>query len=237
MKTKQLQLILLAFLLPLTSFALVWQDPKTKVNYEYWPENGEACVLKGGLATDGTHVEAGSNVYGNITILEKITVGGQQYTVTSIDNNAFYDCHNLTSITIPSSVTSIGLQAFSRCYKLTSITIPSNVNSIGRYAFYECIGLTSITIPSSVTSIGENPFQNTKWYDSQPDGLLYLDNWLLGYKGDRPTGNLSIATGTRGIADNALYSCNSLTSITIPSSVTSIGRSTFKEWRHELRSF
>ena len=181
MKTKQLQLILLAFLLPLTSFALVWQDPKTKVNYEYWPENGEACVLKGGLATDGTHVEAGSNVYGNITILEKITVGGQQYTVTSIDNNAFYDCHNLTSI----------------------------------------------TIPSSVTSIGENPFQNTKWYDSQPDGLLYLDNWLLGYKGDRPTGNLSIATGTRGIADNALYSCNSLTSITIPSSVTSIGRSTF----------
>ena len=78
--------------------------------------------------------------------------------VTSIGNEAFYDCDSLTNITIPSSVTSIGDYAFYGCDSLTSITIPSSVTSIGWYAFYSCDSLTSITIPSSVTSIGNEAF-------------------------------------------------------------------------------
>lgn len=47
MKTKQLLLVVLATLLPLSSFADVWQDPETKVNYEYTPGSGVAKVKAG----------------------------------------------------------------------------------------------------------------------------------------------------------------------------------------------
>ena len=57
-------------------------------------------------------------------------------------------------------MTSIGDEAFRECKNLTSITIPNSVTSIGKSAFYNCANLTSITIPNSVTSIGDEAFFN-----------------------------------------------------------------------------
>ena len=80
--------------------------------------------------------------------------------LTSIGEDAFADCSNLTSITIPNSVTSIGVGAFLYCPGLTSVTIGENVTSIGGSAFARCSGLTEITIPNSVTSIGNAAFSH-----------------------------------------------------------------------------
>ena len=159
------------------------------------------------LITNAKQAEVTSNpnkYKGDVVIPVSVNYNGIDYSVTSIGNSAFYNCSGLTSVTIPNSVT-----------------------SIGNDAFQNCSGLTSVTIPNSVTSIGGYAFSGTGWYDSQSDGILYLDNWLLGHKGEVPTGAITIPDGTKGIAGYAFSRCRGLTSVTIPNSVTSIGQSAF----------
>ena len=124
--------------------------------------------------------------------------------VTKIGALAFWDCSNLTSITIPSSVTSIGNLAFGECSNLRNIVIPNSVTSIESSTFRLCSSLASITIPNSVTSIGEMAFAECYSLTS-----------------------ITIPNSVTSIGDAAFYHCSSLMGITIPSSVTSIGRSAF----------
>ncbi len=163
----------------------------------------------------------GNSTFSGCSGITSVTIPNS---VTSIGNSAFSGCSGITSVTIPNSVTSIGNSVFSGCSELTSVTIPNSVTSIGDRAFYYCSGLTSITIPNSVTSIGENAFWGTGWYNNQPDGILYLDDWCLGYKGDTPTEELTINEGTIGIANHAFTDVWVPIVVTIPNSVTRIGR-------------
>ena len=142
---------------------------------------------------------------GSITIPSSIKVNDVDYAVTSIGDFAFFNCSDLTSITIPNSVTSIGDYAFRDCSGLTSISIPNSVTSIGESAFFNCSGLTSVTIPNSVTSID-----------------------VAAFEGCRSLTSISIPNSVTSIGDCAFYECSSLTSITIPNSVTNIKGWTFE---------
>jgi hypothetical protein len=146
--------------------------------------------------------------------------------VVRIGNSAFTSCDGLTSITIPNSVTSIGIRAFKDCHGLTSITIPNNVTSVGNRAFSSCIKLTNIKIPDTV-KLEASVFDNTYWYNRQPDGVIYLGNVLYGYKGTLSEKTVTIRDGVTSIAAEAFKEGKDLTSVTIPDSVTSIGEYAF----------
>lgn len=163
-----------------------------------------------------------------IDIPASIVYGGETYSVTSIGNSAFYDCIDLTKVTIPNSVTSIGKWAFQKCSRLTSIDIPNSVTTIYDYAFAECYGLTSIVIPESVTSVGWWVFYSCSGLISVsiPSSLTVINNYM--FCDCSALKSISIPNSVTDIRFRAFSRCNSLTSIDIPSNVKSIGDFAFE---------
>ena len=133
---------------------------------------------------------------------------------------------------IPDSVTIIGKDAFSGCTGLTSIVIPEGVTTISYGAFSYCTGLTSITIPASVSKIGQYAFNVCNNITYTENGIKYVksgtNNYfaVIGYTSDLPA-NITINENCKIIADKAFSSCTSITSLTIPASVISIGNDAF----------
>ena len=153
--------------------------------------------------------------------------------VTSIGDCAFVWCTSLTSVTIPNSVTSIGDSAFEGCSSLKSVTIGNGLTSIGGAAFEDCSSLTSINIPNTITSIGNSVFDGcVSLTYNEYDNAYYLGNdtnpyVLLVKAKDKSITSCLVNANAKFIYTFAFSGCSSLTSITIPNSVTSIGASAF----------
>lgn len=155
--------------------------------------------------------------YASITIPSKITeipsrlfdtagvtsVDMSKCKITSIGENAFYQCFWLTSIDLPDTLTTIGESAFWNA-GLTSLTLPETVTTIGESAFYSCPIGGKVVIPAGVTAISDGLFCDC-------DGITSVE---------------LPATITK-IGDSAFRHCSSLVSVNIPDKVTSIGTYAF----------
>lgn len=81
--------------------------------------------------------------------------------VTSIGDDAFFECRNLKSIEFSNSITSIGESTFFGCVNLESITIPQSVISIGEMAFEGCTSLREICVSWNIPLQVDNLFDES----------------------------------------------------------------------------
>ena len=155
------------------------------------------------VSCKGNYHGSYANEYvGSVSIPKTVACSDTIYTVVSIEDGAFANCGELTSITIPITIDTIGPGAFQGCSGLTSVVIPGSY--IGRSAFDGCKGLTSVVIGDSVTVIGDHAFE--------------FCNKLKRAK---------IGNSVRLIGEWAFADCDSLMAIDIPNSVSKIGLHAF----------
>ena len=117
-----------------------------RLTHSAWPEMGIADTYDAVVLPKAEQSSNSNYVSGSITIPGQVNYGGKSFTVSTISDNAFYMCTNLTSITVNSSLIAIGKYAFYGCSKLQDITInSSDISFNGEYIFSACGALKNVT--------------------------------------------------------------------------------------------
>ena len=129
---------------------------------------------------------------------------------------------------VKAGTTSIAWGAFEDCANLTSVVVPDSVLEIGQYAFYNCDSLQSMTVPFIGATLNPN---DEEQYINDTEYLSYF------FGGSSDTDNRYevpqslkevVITKDTNIADWAFSGCGNIESVTIPSTVKSIGEYAFR---------
>lgn len=147
-----------------------------------------------------------STISGDIVIPDSFVYDGETYIVTRIYYDAFNNCRNITSISIPNTVNDIDYYAFFGCSGLRSVNIPEGITALYSNVFAGCSSLDSISLPSTLRTIG-----------------------LLAFNGCSSLSSITLPEGLEYIGGYAFRGCSSLTSIVLPNSVTGTDSYVFNE--------
>ena len=84
---------------------------------------------------------------GEVVIPSQISYGGRTYTVTSVDENTFAGCDELTSVLLPPTVRAVSSCAFVGCSSLRQVSLPETIEGFGSCVFTGCTSLEQAILP------------------------------------------------------------------------------------------
>ena len=140
------------------------------------------------------------------------------YAVSEIDNRAFQNHNEITTLTLENGIEVVGISAFNGCTGIKTVTIPQSVVKIANKAFQGCSNITTV----NAANVGA--WANIE-FGSDANPLLSGATLYIG--GATVSGAVTLPAGTKRIGAGAFYHCTGLESIVIPSSVTEIGSDAF----------
>ena len=172
--------------------------------------------------------------------------------VRAIGQNAFYQCSNMTKVTIKGSLNRIGEQAFAFCEKITAVYITNPTAwckvSFGDfcsdpkyYADYFYIidadgnFVRNVELDNTLTEIPEGAFRKCRYLESIviPNGVTKLGN--LAFAGCDNLKSVTFQGTLSQLGASAFCDCPYLSEIEIPEGVTTIEKSTFYNCRRLTR--
>jgi hypothetical protein len=190
---------------------------------------------EGGLeyTTDGTKVTITKYTGKGTEVEIPYSIDGVE--VASIRDYVFKDCSSLKKIHIQAKLISIGKEAFSGCGGLTYLEIPETVTSIGTGAFTN----TSLTICCRESSTAHTYAKKHKIpyiADGEiiPERLYYSSDGkkvtITGFEGGPSVVIPSkwVGLAVTDLREYAFAERTDLKTLTIPASVTNIGKDAFK---------
>lgn len=167
--------------------------------------------------------------------------------VETIGTSAFHNCQDLESITLPASLKTIESSTFSDCRNLSEVKLPASLKAIQSYVFGGCSDLKTVSYDGSLAQWSQITADNGFLGDSHPS--LVTDDYTAQFIPVRddaypPPKTVTITkyTGTEStvilpstisnwpvtkIGEDALKDNTTITSVTIPASVTEIGSNAF----------
>lgn len=190
------------------------------------------------IPDDGSVTAICDFAFSNLSTLTSISIPA---TVTSISSRAFYECENVTSITVDPnnpvyySIDNCLIERDSKTLVLAAnnCVIPDDgsIEHIGEYAYWKSSEIVELDIPDGVTSIGDFAFYGCTSLASAdiPDGMTSIGN--SAFYGCTSLASVDIPSSVTSIGNSAFYGCTAFASIDIPDGVTSIGSYAFADCR------
>ena len=195
----------------------VWQNFSNIVGKDYdFEANGIYYIITGPNTASVTFKDRNYHSYsGSVNVPSTVIHDGTTYTVTAVGRGAFYQCPELTEVTLPNTITMIDYAAFYQCTALTSLTIPNSVVTLGDYALFQT-GLTQVTIGDHVTEIGKACFARSTSLTSVelPNSVTTLGDMC--FQQCTALQSASLGTGVTIIPNQCFTYCEALASIDMP---------------------
>ncbi len=204
----------------------------TNSNFSTMNYNATNCVI-GGLVWDQWYDNQyfANNSFSGMPLLETLNIGNN---VESISLMAFKDCTTLTgTLTLPNSLTTIGEQAFYNCYGLEGIAMGNGVETIGAEAFRNCGGMRGeLTLPETLQTVGNYAFASC---DELTTITYNAVNCTEMGNAQQPVfydcasvAHINIGENVASIPNYAFKRCSTVTDMTVAAAVPpTIGSSTF----------
>lgn len=198
----------------------------TTKKYAVWREDTE------GIA-EQTFMNYVKNASGGFTVSGNTTLTSVQFPdrLKRVGKNAFRASADLRQVQIGIGLLDIGNYAFAYCEKLQSVIMPvdgASLKTIGNFAFMGSTKLEKITngLPESLQEIGTQAFSGTTlWDKNQSGGVVYVENWAVGF--DDSVKEVTLADGTVGIGKYAFYQSEKLEEIAFPSTLKRVNLGAF----------